>query len=122
MTDAIGSDRESLLRAIDPRPARRRLATRLCRTRQYALPRKLEGQPGASGEPYQLVGTVYTQTPFVLTESVLAIDPQVGWARICDEWIVLGTRLTGATPVDPADIQRVGASWLIRQLIGLSVH
>ena len=123
MTDAIGSDRESLLRATSildllaagwqPGSAELRHARRL---ENWTV------MPGPAASPYQLVGTIYTQAPFVLTESVLAIDPQVGWARMRDEWLFLGTRLTDAPPVDPADVQRVGAAWLIRQLIGLSVH
>ena len=123
MTHAIDNDRESLLRATSildllaagwqPGPT------------ELGNARRLENwtvRPGPAASPYQLVGSVYTQTPFLLTESVLAIDPQVGWARIWDEWLFLGTRSTDAPTVDPADVQRVGAGWLIRQLIGLSVH
>lgn len=54
-----------------------------------------------------------------LTTSVLAIDPQTGWVRIWNEWVILDRSTAGASPFDPADVQRIGAAWLIRQLIGL---
>jgi len=76
----------------------------------------------SAGRPYQLAGTIHAPVPVVLTASLLAIDPQAGWARSWDEWIVLDGHDAGAPTFDPADVQRVGAAWLIRQLIGLSVH
>lgn len=78
--------------------------------------------PGAAGRPYQLVGTIQIPVPSPLNASVLAIDPQAGWARICDEWIVLARGRPDAPIFDPADVLRSGVAWLIGQRIGLSVH
>ena len=75
-----------------------------------------------AGDLYQLVGTVYAPAPFILTEPLLAIDPQGGWALVWDEWIALGDSLSEQSLVDPADVQRVGAAWLTRQHFGPSVH
>ena len=60
----------------------------------------------SAGRPYQLAGTIHAPVPVVLTASLLAIDPQAGWARSWDEWIVLDGHDAGAPTFDPADVQR----------------
>jgi hypothetical protein len=123
MSDLIDADRESLLHAtsiLDLLAVGRQPGSAELRTA-----RQIDDStviPGSAGRPYQLVGTIRMSVPPALTASLLAIDPQAGWARIWDEWIVLNDEPVDAPPFDPADVQRIGVAWLIRQLIGLSVH
>ncbi len=123
MSDLIDADRELLLHAtsildlltVGWQPGRAELGTA----------RQIDNwtvTAASAGRPYQLAGTIHAPVPVVLTAPLLAIDPQASWARILDEWIVLDRHDADAPPFDPADVQRLGAAWLIRQLIGLSVH
>lgn len=122
MSDLIDADRESLLHAtsildllaVGWQPGRAELDS----ARQiddWTVP------AASAGRPYQLVGVIQMPVPVVLSASLLAIDPRAGWARVWDELIVLDRTHADAAPFDAADVQRVGAAWLIRQRIGLSV-
>jgi hypothetical protein len=76
----------------------------------------VEPSPGA-GAPYVLSGTGY-RLPLrraILHDLVIAIDAKLGWARLPDEWVVLGER-SSATTVDAEDALRRGAAWIERQL------
>ena len=80
--------------------------------------------PGAPDKPYQLIGVAWSlpiRRSFIVT-SVLAIDPIARWARIWDEWAVIDDGLWGLRSINPMEVQRVGAAWLVAELRQLSLH
>lgn len=80
--------------------------------------------PGASDKPYQIIGVAWSlpiRRHFINT-SVLAIDPIAHWARIWDEWAVIDDGLWGLPPINPIEIQRVGAAWLVAELRQLYLY
>lgn len=80
--------------------------------------------PGSAGRPYQIIGAIWSLPArrTAIIASVLAIDPEAHWARISDEWVVLGDGFSSAPAFDPVDIQRAGAAWLLNELQALPVH
>jgi hypothetical protein len=77
--------------------------------------------PGSANRPYQIMG-VSSSLPLrrsIIIASVITIDPSAHWARVWDEWAVIGDGLDGAATFDPAEIQRAGADWLLAELARL---
>jgi hypothetical protein len=77
-------------------------------------------EPAPAGEaPYVLTGLAY-RLPLlraVFYEPLLAIDPNLGWARLLGEWVVLGRKVP-AIALDPEDALRRAAAWIERELGG----
>ncbi len=98
------------------RPGEKELADARCVAKWGLL-------PCAKRRPYRIMGLVWSlseqSTPFVAP--IIAIDQEARWARIWDEWIVIGDPLSGTPPFNAAEIQRTGAAWLTDEMRRLHV-
>jgi hypothetical protein len=114
--------------------ARRRLATAarvIARLRAGTAPSAAELRDAAyleswvieaspeEGAPYPLSGAGYRvpRRSVILHDLVIALDPKLGWARLLEEWVLLGPK-PAATGIDPDDALRRGSAWVARQLCG----
>lgn len=74
--------------------------------------------PRSNGLPYNMIGITWSlpvkQT--VMVAAVLAIDRAAHWARVWDEWIVIGDPLGGTPAVEDGEISRAGAAWLLSEV------
>lgn len=125
MSDPCCTDREALLRAastldllaIGWQPGKAELLE--ARYLEHWLV-----MPGPAGYPYQIIGAICLPPMHraAIVASVLAIDPAAHWACIWDEWVVIDDGFSSEPAFDPADVQRAGAAWLLRELQALPVH
>jgi hypothetical protein len=74
--------------------------------------------PRGEGRPYYLIGVAWLLPVKrqVIISAVLAIDRAAHWARVWDEWIVIGDQIDGALPFDADEVQRAGYEWLLTEL------
>lgn len=74
--------------------------------------------PQGEGRPYYLIGVAWSlpMKRQVTISAVLAIDRAAHWARVWDEWIVVGDQIDGALPFDTGEVQRAGYEWLLTEL------
>lgn len=79
--------------------------------------------PSERGLPYRIIGLardhLFHHTTFIA--SVIAIDLAARWARIWDEWVILGDQISGSPCFDQTEIRRTGAAWLLDELRRLTV-
>jgi hypothetical protein len=70
------------------------------------------------GRPYCLIGVAWSLPVKrqITVSAVLAIDRAAHWARVWDEWIVIGDQIDGAPPFDAGEVQRAGYEWLLTEL------
>lgn len=75
------------------------------------------------GVPYRIMGLArghrFHPTTFIAT--VIAIDLDAHWARIWDEWVIIGDQIPSSPSFDPTEIRRTGAAWLLDELQRLTV-
>lgn len=73
--------------------------------------------------PYQLIGALQPDG-VAFNAPIVAIDPQMSWARIWDAWVVIEPeRMRERTPgFAPAQITQAGAAWILAQLRALSTY
>lgn len=78
--------------------------------------------PRSNGLPYNMIGIAWSLPVkrTVMVAAVLAIDQAAHWARVWDEWIVIGDPLGGTPAVEDDEISRVGAAWLLSEMQQLS--
>jgi hypothetical protein len=74
--------------------------------------------PSGEGMPFRLMGLAWSLPVkcTMIVASVIAINPTEGWARIWDEWVVIGDPIDEFHSTNCDTIQRAGASWLLTQL------
>ena len=74
------------------------------------------------GMPYFMMGIAWSLPVKreVIFAAVLALDQSAGWARLWNEWVVIGETMDGAPAIDADAIQCAGSAWLnsaIRQWV-----
>jgi hypothetical protein len=91
-------------------PSGRDLADAMC----------LEQWQVVAGEiaPYLIKGRIAGR---VISEVVIAFEPEVGWARTVDRWFVLGEADPISKPAaSPNEVMQAAADWIDRRLAGES--
>lgn len=80
--------------------------------------------PRSNGLPYNMIGIAWSLPVkrTVMVAAVLAIDHAAHWARVWDEWIVIGDPLGGSPTVEDDEISRAGAAWLLSEMQHLSAN
>jgi hypothetical protein len=70
--------------------------------------------PSNDGAPFRIIGFARSLPVRcrIFIEPVFAIDRSEKWARILDEWIVIGDPLAGSPDFDPAEIRDAAMAWL----------
>lgn len=70
------------------------------------------------GLPFQMIGIAWSLPVrcAVVADAVLALDRAAHWARLWNEWVVIGDPLKGSLPLDTDIIRTASAAWLIKEL------
>lgn len=70
--------------------------------------------PSNDGAPFRIMGFARSMPvrSRILIAPVFAIDRSENWARILDEWIIIGDSLAGSPDFDPAEIRDAAMAWL----------
>ena len=73
--------------------------------------------PSGGSLPYRIMGIVRDRTKNpVFIATAIAIGPDLRWACIWDEWIVLGNRAAESAKIEAEEVRRMGAIWLLEEL------
>jgi hypothetical protein len=70
--------------------------------------------PSAGAGPFHIMGFARSLPVRcrIFIAPIFAIDRTANWARIWDEWVIIGDSLDGSPGLDAAELRVVTAAWL----------